>query len=395
MNRRGFTLVELLIGMVLLALFGIAMTQTLMMTTRSTLRALRGLAISRTIVSTGALLREELGSSDTGEVRLLGSTAIAFGRTVGSASICEALGSVVRLPTSGWSGIRQPEAGRDDAVLLSDASTGRWSVVPIAATGSSRCPDGSDALQLSLGADAGAAAFVRIAEPVQLRAYLSGGSGWWGLAPGSGPSPIQPFAGPLNPSLPTLVLTSAGLVLPFRPMAGPDTVIRVPLGPPMTCAEAEMPDVPAWRLARDGAGPAAPAPGTRCTRSHCHHRPGPACGRRAPGRRRVVGGRERPRGSPGIAPGRYRGIGRWTAACLRLDRSIGRLALAGRGDPCRGADPAGGNGGATRPRGSVAWRPPTYPAAQPHTLRYCSGVGAPGPNVRAGWHRECYLGCRS
>lgn len=232
MSRHGFTLVELLIGMVLLAMFGIAMTNTLTITSRSTLRALRDLAISRTIVSSGSLLREELGSSDTGELRLIGPTAIVFGRTVGSASVCEALGSVVRLPASDWSGIRQPEAGRDDAILLSDVSTGRWSVVPIVATGNSRCPDGSDALQLSLGADAGAAAFVRITEPVQLRAYLSGGSGWWGLAPATGLSPIQPFAGPLDPSLPTLVLTSTELALPFRPMAGSDTVMRVPLGPP-------------------------------------------------------------------------------------------------------------------------------------------------------------------
>ena len=218
--------------MVLLAMFGIAITNTLMMTTHATLRALRGLAISRTIVSTGSLLREELGSSDTGEVRLVGPAAVAFGRTVGSASICEARGSVVRLPASEWSGIRPPDAGRDDAVLLSDPSTGRWSVVPIVATGSSRCPDGSDALQLSLGADAGAAAFVRVTEPVKLRAYLSGGSGWWGLAPASGLSPIQPFAGPLDPSPPALVLTSAELTLPFRPLAGADAVIRIPLGPP-------------------------------------------------------------------------------------------------------------------------------------------------------------------
>lgn len=232
MSRHGFTLVELLIGMVLLAMFGIVMTNTLTMTSRSTLRALRSLAISRTMVATGALLREELGSSDTGEVRLSGTTAINFSRTVGTAVICEVLGSIVRLPASDWVGVRWPEAERDDAVLLSDAATGRWSIAPIVAVGGSRCPDGSDALQLSLGADAGSPAYVRIAEPVQLRAYLSGGSGWWGLAPASGLSPIQPFAGPLDPLLPTLVLAAAELALPFRPLSGADTVLRIPLGPP-------------------------------------------------------------------------------------------------------------------------------------------------------------------
>ena len=232
MNRRGVTLIELLIGMVLLAGLGVAITETLMATSRVTVRSMHALAIARTMLATGALLREELGNSDAGEVLLVSPTAVNFSRTVGSMSVCGALGSVVRLPASEWMGVRWPEEGRDEAVLLSEVATGRWSLVPIIAVSTGRCPDGSDAIQLSLAADAATAVFVRIGEPVQLRGYVAGGNGWWGLAPVSGPAPIQPFAGPLDPALQPLVLTTAGLALTFCPAFGSAAVLRTPLGSP-------------------------------------------------------------------------------------------------------------------------------------------------------------------
>jgi hypothetical protein len=232
MNRRGLTLVELLLGLVLLGLFGIAATGTLVTASRASVRAIRGLAVGRIMVSTGALLREELGSSDSGEVRIAAATAVDFRRTVGAAAVCEVRGSQVLLRTSDWVGTRDSEAGRDEAVLLTDVPSGRWSVVPITAVSGDRCPDGSSAILLTLSVPPGAAGYARIAEPVQLRGYLSGGSGWWGLAPASGGSSVQPFAGPLDTPLPTIGHSAAGLLLRFHPTFGVDTVLRVPLGVP-------------------------------------------------------------------------------------------------------------------------------------------------------------------
>ena len=232
MNRHGMTLVELLLGMVLLALFGIAVTQTLASTSRVTARALRGLAVARIMVSTGALLREELGNSDAGEVRLSGPATVDFSRTVGASVVCEVRGSVILLPASDWLGTRSPEAGRDEAVLLTDGASGHWSTAPIIAVDGGGCPDGSAAITVTLTGSVGAAGFVRIVEPVHLRGYLAGGSGWWGLAPADGRSPVQPFAGPLNLPSPAITLSAAGLVLRFQPSFGSDTMLRVPLGPP-------------------------------------------------------------------------------------------------------------------------------------------------------------------
>ena len=230
MNRRGVTLVELLIGLVLLAVLGLAITQTLMATSRAAVRSMQSLATFRTLVAAGALVREELGNSDTSEVRLANTEAVDFGRTVGTALVCDSHGRIVRLPASGWLGHRWPEGGRDDAVLLTDASSSRWSTVPIVAVSSGQCPDGSDAILLMLESSVDSAVFVRIAEPVQLRLYLAGGSGWWGLAPASGLSPVQPFAGPIEPPLQAVGLTAAGLALAFRPLHGLDALMQVPLG---------------------------------------------------------------------------------------------------------------------------------------------------------------------
>ncbi len=232
MNRRGVTLVELLVGLVLLAILGAAVTHTLTTVSRTTVRSLQALANARTMVTTSTLVREELGSSDSGEVRLANSAAIDFGRTVGSAAVCGTGGSMLRLRASDWLGSRWPEGGRDEAVLLTDPSSGHWAAKPIVGVGGGLCPDGSAAILLTLDSDAGPAAFVRVAEPVELRFYLAGGSGWMGLAPASGMSPIQPFAGPLEAPFESVHLDADGLVISFRPPLGNRTVLRVPLGLP-------------------------------------------------------------------------------------------------------------------------------------------------------------------
>src|SRR3990172_204830 len=131
------------------------------------------------LVARGALVREELGNSDADEVRLLGPDAVEFARTVGGSVACDGQDRIVRLPAAEGSGARWAEGGRDAAALLPELASGRWVVVPIVAVGRGRCPDGSDAIVITLSSAAGPAAFVRVTEPVELRAYLSGGSGWF------------------------------------------------------------------------------------------------------------------------------------------------------------------------------------------------------------------------
>lgn len=232
MNRRGVTLLELLIGLVLLAMLGVVVTTTLTTASRVAIRAVTRLATARTISVTGALLREELGHRGRDEVTVAGATSVDFSRVVGDAPVCDVQGHLVALRQSEWWGIRDPEPDRDDALLLSDVATGSWVANTIVAVGNGHCPDGSAAIQLTVGSTVAAAAVARIVEPVRLRGYLSNGNGWWGLAPASGLSPVQPFAGPLATPIGGTSFIGTALLLRFRPAAGGDTVLAFPLGPP-------------------------------------------------------------------------------------------------------------------------------------------------------------------
>lgn len=232
MTRRGSTLIELLIGLVLLAMVGTAITQTLVMASRSTVRSLSQLEIARTVVSTGALVREELGQGGSDEVQVASPGQLDMARQIGGASSCGSAGFRVLLRLSAWWGVRWPAGARDQAELLTDAASGQWVRQPIDSVATASCPDGTPALALALGAPAGTASFVRITEPVRLRGYSSGPSGWWGLAPADGLSPVQPFAGPLSSPWSIALLAPSLLALHFHPVGATDTTLRIPLGPP-------------------------------------------------------------------------------------------------------------------------------------------------------------------
>jgi prepilin-type N-terminal cleavage/methylation domain-containing protein len=231
-TRRGVTLVELLVGLVLLAMLGLAITRTLATASGATARALRGLVVARTLMATGTLLREELGQGVSADVALPSTTAVDFNRVIGAGPLCGVAGSVVLLRGSEWRGVRWPEEARDNVMLLTDVSAGTWSTIAIDSVANGNCSDGANAIRLTLAAAAGPAVYARVTEPVRLREYASGGSGWWGLAAASGLSPVQPFAGPLDMPLQPLLSSPAVLQLNFRPTFGSDTTLRVPLGPP-------------------------------------------------------------------------------------------------------------------------------------------------------------------
>jgi hypothetical protein len=218
---------------VLLTALGIGITTVLAAASRVTTRALQALVATRTVVATGALLREELGSATVSEVTLAGSGVVRFNRTIGSAPACAGAGNALLLRASEWRGIRAPVPARDMITVLIDVATGSWSGTPIDSVGNAHCPDGSNAIRVVAAGGVGMASYARVEEPVELRGYLSGGLGWWGLAPGDGLSPVQPFAGPLVTPLQSPLLTSSELALPFRASTAAATVVqRYPLGPP-------------------------------------------------------------------------------------------------------------------------------------------------------------------
>jgi hypothetical protein len=195
-NRRGTTLVELLLTVSMLASFGICVTAVVRGAIRVTVRALTALGSERTLLSTAVLLRYELQDGAWSRVAVV-SDSIRLDRRVGEGPLCGAPAGDLLVGRQDWSGARAPQAGRDQIYGLRPGAG--WYAAGITAVQAGNCPDGTPALRLTLSGPIDSLVWLRVVEATVLRRYRSGHADWLGLAPADGTVPVQPFAGPLQP----------------------------------------------------------------------------------------------------------------------------------------------------------------------------------------------------
>lgn len=232
MSRRGFTLVELLLGLVALGILAGTVTAMMRGAARMSARAMQSLVAGRTVGSLQGFLQQELRDAVGNDVTVLAPTRVALSRPIGDAMVCAAAGMAVLIPDSGWSGTRRPEPGRDEAWLLIDPLTDGWQTAAITDVAPDRCPaDNAPALRLSLTAAAPGAMVVRVMEPVELSAYRSGVADWFGLTPANHLSAVQPFAGPLTPATAQWTQYPDRLETLLQPGGAPATTVTTPLLP--------------------------------------------------------------------------------------------------------------------------------------------------------------------
>ena len=231
-RRAGFTLVELLVGLVALAVFATALIAILGGASRVAQRAAAALAAERASQALRVFLRQELRDGFAADLSVVTPARVALPRPVGDATPCAVSDSSLLLPESAWSGDRMPEAGRDDAWMLLDAAAEVWQPASIAAVLSDRCPaDGSPAIRIDVDGSAAGALVVRVMEPVILSAYRSGTFDWFGLAPAGGGAVVQPFAGPLAPGTTRWSLAADRLETVMQPAGSPLETVATPLRP--------------------------------------------------------------------------------------------------------------------------------------------------------------------
>jgi type II secretory pathway pseudopilin PulG len=233
LNRSGFLLVELLLGAVMLGILAATLVAVVRGNARVATRATHSLLTDRALLSLRTFAEEELRDATASDVTVLSPVRVALSRSIGEAIACADASGIVTFADQAWVGSRTPEGGRDDAWLLTDVVAGTWQRVAIDSVGRGTCPfDGAPGTWLAVPLHSGTAAVVRIVEPVELSAYPSGGTDWFGLTPASHASAVQPFAGPLSSATSRFGLTLNLLDIMVPPRGAPTTEVLIPLGAP-------------------------------------------------------------------------------------------------------------------------------------------------------------------
>ena len=223
---KGFTLVEVMIGLVLMLLLaavglrffllqhwaGIAQTET--SNVQAALRA-GGLFLT-------AELRELGGTPGDPDILVFGADSLTYRAMRGTGVSCARSAGTILLVASTFSGFRTVQAGRDSLLLHFEGSVyspsdDRWIHLPINSVGGSSCA-GVPAIQIATSLDTlryplsgfASLAPLRTFEVMQVKLYQSGSDYWLGARSVTAGETIQPLTGPL---------TQNGLALGYRDSA--------------------------------------------------------------------------------------------------------------------------------------------------------------------------------
>ncbi|MGH7702581.1 MAG: PulJ/GspJ family protein [Gemmatimonadales bacterium] len=229
-TRRGFTLLEVTVTMVLLGLVSAAVYRVLLTQQRLTQLQVERMSLQANLRAGLGLLTAELQEiavdSAGSDLQALGPDSITYRAMRTTAFACEVSGTNVRISARSF-GYRRPQAGRDSLLLFVEgdstiATDDRWVAAPITAVSSGTACAGRPAVDLATAIDLTAVplttiqldAPIRTFEVMQLKLYSSGGRHWLGARSLSAGEIIQPVLGPL---------TATGLTLTYADSAGAPT----------------------------------------------------------------------------------------------------------------------------------------------------------------------------
>jgi hypothetical protein len=228
--RRGFTLPDLLVGLLLLSLVAtLAVRMTLMY--GRVLRGQRERAGLQSAFTAGfSLLSADLGDIAPGDLSLVSPDLMQYRALRASGLACSLHGTEVLVLLDRFASTRLPQAGRDSLLVYfggsrSASSVDEWLLAPVAGVTRTTC-DGRPALRLTTALDSTrlrdgappALVPIRTFEVMQARLYSSLGAWWLGVRSVSAGETFQPVAGPFE---------GAGSQFRYFDSAGAGTLVPV------------------------------------------------------------------------------------------------------------------------------------------------------------------------
>lgn len=236
-RRRGFTLVELMVGLMLTGLVGGVVYRLLINNQRVSRAQIARVGVQDNVRIGATVVTSELRELGYDSVPATASAALiaATGAAAADTDLrlaqpgrvqyraMRGFGITCAAPTAGrlvlrrslYSGLRDPAAGDGlTAFVEGERTTGgddAWVQAVVAAVAAGACDDGAPGLAVTLAwptPAVGAAAApamarggpVRVFEIMELQYYVSGGQSWLGMRSVSAGGTIQPLVGPLADS---------------------------------------------------------------------------------------------------------------------------------------------------------------------------------------------------
>ena len=217
--RCGFTLVEAMVSLALTLVVAGALYSGLLSTQRIARAQAQRVDLQSNVRAGSLIVLGELrelsaitaGTGGQNDILVAGSNALVYRAMRGIGFICATPSATTfRMARSSFTGARDPQAGRDEALIFSEDSAAigaddSWLGANIVSVVTGvPCPAAlGPGITLTVPASASVAGLevgtpVRIAEVMELRLYESEGGSWLGARSVSTGETIQPLVGPLT-----------------------------------------------------------------------------------------------------------------------------------------------------------------------------------------------------